>query len=112
MASLQPVAPLTSHLSEELALQLIREGSSLLDRLRAASARLQGAELPAGCDSVRTSAHLEAWRRIVAPDRPINFQKRLIWDGLTEADALWAAPVQGSGQRRVVIDSAERLTAT
>lgn len=26
----------------------------------------------------------------MAPDRPINFQKRLIWDGLTEADALWA----------------------
>lgn len=81
---------------EQLDQHVIREGLSLHDRLRAASARCSGGELPVGCDSPHAAAHLEAWRRIVAPDQPINFLKRLTWDGLTEAHALWALQSHGA----------------
>ncbi len=33
---------------------------------------------------------LWSWRQIVAPDNPLNFDKRLSWDGLTLEDAAWA----------------------
>ena len=33
---------------------------------------------------------LQAWRQVVAPDNPVNFDKRLAWDGLTPAAAAWA----------------------
>jgi len=31
--------------------------------------------------------NLENWRRVVSPDSPTNFEKRLEWDGLTPAQA-------------------------
>lgn len=33
---------------------------------------------------------LKAWRQVVAPDQPANFDKRLAWDGLTPEAAAWA----------------------
>lgn len=33
---------------------------------------------------------LTAWRLLVGPDSPTNFEKRLAWDGLTPAQAAWA----------------------
>jgi len=61
--------------------QLRREGWSLHQRLEAAVA--------AGSPQL-SSAQLEGWRQIVAPDSPANFDKRLAWDGLSSASAGWA----------------------
>jgi type 2 lantibiotic biosynthesis protein LanM len=66
---------------------LLREGWSLHERLRLARLR-RGAYSKPRSGSVEVD--LEAWRRVVAPDSPGNFDKRLQWDGLTHADAAWA----------------------
>ena len=60
--------------------QLRREGWSLHQRLEADIAASHPAQ---------SSAHLESWRQIVAPDSPINFDKRLDWDGLDAGSAPW-----------------------
>jgi len=60
--------------------QLRREGWSLHQRLEAA--------VVAGSPQL-SSAQLESWRQIVAPDSPVNFDKRLAWDGLSAASAGW-----------------------
>jgi len=60
--------------------QLLREGWSLHQRLEAAVA--------AGSPQ-HSSTQLDSWRQIVAPDSPINFDKRLDWDGLDAGCAAW-----------------------
>ena len=63
--------------------RLRREGWSLHQRLERAAAAATAGEPPAG-------ATLAGWRQIVAPDNRANFNKRLRWDGLSEASAAWA----------------------
>jgi len=63
--------------------RLRREGWSLHQRLEKAAAAATAGEPPA-------VATLEGWRQIVAPDNRANFNKRLRWDGLSEASATWA----------------------
>jgi type 2 lantibiotic biosynthesis protein LanM len=75
---LEPVA------IERLEEQLRREGWSLHQRLQMAPSD----EGPS--PSTSTSAALQRWRELVAPDNPLNFEKRLQWDGLTEAHIAWA----------------------
>ena len=62
----------------------LREGWTLHQRL-ADSAGYVVEETTA-----RGSELLNAWRKIVAPDNPINFDKRLSWDGFTLQQAAWA----------------------
>ena len=53
--------------------------------------RLQDAAQANGCGEPEAlDAALQAWRRVVAPDRPAHFEKRLAWDGLSVANAAWA----------------------
>jgi type 2 lantibiotic biosynthesis protein LanM len=61
-----------------------REGWSLYQRLQTA----QGGG--AGSQSAESATNLKRWRELVAPDNPANFEKRLEWDGLTLASAVWA----------------------
>ncbi|MCF8142239.1 MAG: type 2 lantipeptide synthetase LanM [Cyanobium usitatum Tobar12.5m-G36] len=62
----------------------LREGWTLHQRLADS----------AGNAVEQTTAHaselLKAWLNIVAPDNPINFDKRLSWDGFTLQQAAWA----------------------
>jgi type 2 lantibiotic biosynthesis protein LanM len=73
VSSAGPVGALDDH--------LLREGWSLHQRLDVAAAA--AGEPP-------PTAMLEGWRQIVAPDNTENFDKRLAWDGLSEAGAAWA----------------------
>jgi type 2 lantibiotic biosynthesis protein LanM len=72
--------------------QLRREGWSLHQRLEAAIAAVHRPQ---------SSAQLESWRLIVAPDSPINFDKRLDWDGLDAGSAAWVLnpPAEATPQR-------------
>ena len=72
--------------------QLRREGWSLHQRLEAAIA--------AG-HPPHSSAQLESWRQIVAPDSKTNFDKRLDWDGLDAGSAAWVLnpPAEATPQR-------------
>jgi len=65
--------------------RLRREGWSLHQRLNWAVVH----GLPSGVGSLRSDA-LQSWRQVVAPDRPVNFSKRLAWDGLSPEAAAWA----------------------
>jgi len=65
--------------------RLRREGWSLHQRLATAAA---AAAATAG--KPPAAATLAGWRQIVAPDNKANFDKRLGWDGLSEASAAWA----------------------
>ena len=64
--------------------RVLREGWTLHQRLQAA----------AGCDLANELSSearvLDRWLAFVAPDNPLNFDKRLAWDNLTIAAALWA----------------------
>ncbi len=63
---------------------LRREGWGLHQRLQVAPQHAAtGASAGAG-------AALQRWRELVGPDQPLNFEKRLRWDGLTEANLGWA----------------------
>ena len=65
---------------QQLRALLLKEGWTLHQRFETAS-------------SLKASApqiDFEAWRQVVAPDFPGNFQKRLIWDDLDEYSASWA----------------------
>lgn len=64
--------------------RLRREGWSLHQRLEVAP---QHAETSV---SASTLVALQRWRELVGPDRPQNADKRLQWDGLTEANLIWA----------------------
>ena len=61
--------------------RLLREGWTLHQRLDSA---------PAAAGEPQHRAVLDRWRQVVAPDNPDNFDKRLRWDGFTEASAAWA----------------------
>jgi type 2 lantibiotic biosynthesis protein LanM len=82
-------APSAASIPPETALDqlLRREGWSLHERLRVAPLRCHASAV---ARSGSVEIDLEAWRRVVAPDSPGNFDKRLQWDGLTHADAAWA----------------------
>lgn len=77
--------PVSSELitDSDLEDELIREGWSLHDRLDAARS------IDDDC-SISDDEILLPWQRVVAPDTIGNFQKRLIWDGLTSTQAAWA----------------------
>jgi hypothetical protein len=63
---------------------LRREGWGLHQRLQVAPQHAAtGASAGAG-------AALQRWRELVGPDQPLNFEKRLRWDGLTEVNLGWA----------------------
>ena len=64
--------------------QLLRQGWSLHQRLEAS------AELQASSDQQHDQGLLDVWRKVVAPDSPRNFDKRLEWDGFSAASAVWA----------------------
>ncbi|MBM5826851.1 MAG: hypothetical protein FJ050_02155, partial [Cyanobacteria bacterium M_surface_7_m2_040] len=66
---------------EMLEASLRREGWSLHQRLDSAAGQ---------SGALETSALLESWRQVVAPDNPANFDKRLAWDDLNAASAAWA----------------------
>ncbi len=74
-----------------LDLRLRREGWSLHHRLDTA---------PDADGELQHRAVLESWRQLVAPDNHSNFDKRLRWDGLSEASAAWALdpPAQATPQ--------------
>ncbi|MFM8275870.1 MAG: DUF4135 domain-containing protein, partial [Cyanobium sp.] len=67
--------------------RLRREGWSLHQRLETAAAAVAAA---AAAGEPPGGARLAGWRQIVAPDNSANFNKRLRWDGLSEASAAWA----------------------
>ena len=70
-----------------LASLLLREGWNLHERLRVAGVM----DISRSGDiASRSEAQLDAWRKVVAPDNSSNFDKRLLWDGLTLRDAAWA----------------------
>lgn len=69
---------------DKLKEQLHREGWSLHQRLQVAPVD-QGSS-----PSASATAALQRWRERVAPDNPLNFDKRMRWDGLTEAHLAWA----------------------
>lgn len=64
--------------------RLLREGWTLHQRLHAAAGSDLASELS---DDARI---LDPWREVVAPDNPLNFDKRLAWGNLAIAAALWA----------------------
>ena len=61
-----------------------REGWSLHQRVEVAAQRDVASHL------IDTTRHLERWHEVVAPDNPLNFDKRLDWDDLSIARAAWA----------------------
>ncbi len=77
--------------------RLRREGWSLHQRLGVAPQHAEAGGSPS------TLAALQRWRELVGPDKPLNADKRLQWDGLTEANLVWAldppaeaTPLQGA----------------
>jgi type 2 lantibiotic biosynthesis protein LanM len=71
-------------MQKDLEAQLKREGWTLHQRLGAAAKQCTEAGDP------QPAEVLTAWRQLVGPDNPSNFDKRLDWDGLTPAQAAWA----------------------
>jgi len=71
MASQLPTQPLSDHDNSALGKRLLKEGWSLHVRLRQCPPEASGEGV------------LDSWRKIVAPDQPTNFVKRLEWDGLS-----------------------------
>ena len=61
--------------------RLLREGWSLHQRLDSA---------PTAVGELHNRTVLGRWRQVVAPDSLGNFDKRLRWDGFSEASAAWA----------------------
>lgn len=78
MASQLPTQPLSDHDNSALDERLLQEGWTLHARLRQCPPAASG------------EAVLNSWRKVVAPDQPTNFGKRLHWDGLTPGQAAWA----------------------
>jgi type 2 lantibiotic biosynthesis protein LanM len=76
---------LSSPAKPSLDKRLRLEGWSLHQRLRWAVAN----GVPTVSGAHRDDA-LESWRKVVAPDTPANFDKRLTWDRLTPETAAWA----------------------
>ena len=64
---------------------LLLEGWSLHQRLHWAVAHGVSSD-----KSAHSPDALTRWRQVVAPDIPLNFDKRLAWDGLSPAAAAWA----------------------
>lgn len=73
--------------ADAVSARLLREGWTLHERLRLAASRRASGDPSESCLS---EGQLETWQRVVAPDNPSNFEKRLRWDGLTLVDAAWA----------------------
>ena len=78
MASQLPIQPLSYHDNSALDERLLQEGWTLHSRLRQCPPAASGKGV------------LDSWRKVVAPDQPTNFGKRLRWDGLTPGQAAWA----------------------